>query len=73
MATDGASTTEVTMIERLVRIETQLAMVLLEIGPRHTDYEMRLRKVEAKLYIMAGAGIVGGGTLGTLFAHLTGA
>lgn len=73
MSGDGASITEVTMIERLVRIETQLAQLLLELPPRHQDFETRLRNVEAKLWLMTGAGIAGGGALGTLFAHLTGA
>jgi hypothetical protein len=38
----------------------------------HTDHEMRLRKVERAVWLAAGAGLVGGGALGTIASQILG-
>jgi hypothetical protein len=38
----------------------------------HADHEMRLRKVERAVWLAAGAGLVGGGALGTLASQILG-
>jgi hypothetical protein len=36
-------------VERLVRVETKLDILIADLGPRHSDMEGRLRKTESTL------------------------
>ena len=36
-------------MERLVRVETKLDILISDLGPRHSDLEARLRKAESTL------------------------
>lgn len=56
-------------IERLVRIETKLDIVLAQ----HTDHEVRLRALERAKWIAAGIAAAGGGAVGTVVTRLMGA
>ncbi len=70
--------------ERLVRVETKIDLLLADIAPRHIDHETRIRlletghvtlttQVKTWLSFAAVGTTAGGGVLGTVFAHLTGA
>jgi hypothetical protein len=58
----------VALIERLVRIETKLD----QSNRTHDDHETRIRKLERALWLVAGAGLVGGGVAGQVVPHLFG-
>lgn len=66
-------------LERLVRIETKLdiandsnlARVKLE-DERHSDHEVRIRRIERSMWILAGAAAAGGSVIGSLIAPLLG-
>jgi hypothetical protein len=58
--------------ERLVRIETKLDQALTQHGEDLKDHETRIRRLERALWTAAGAGIVGGGTVGAFISQLMG-
>jgi hypothetical protein len=58
----------IALVERLVRIETKLD----QSNRTHDDHEGRIRKLERALWIVAGAGLVGGGLAGQLAPYLFG-
>lgn len=65
------------MNERLATLETLVREVLrrldADVAPRHTDHEQRIRNLEARLWLLSGAAMAGGGGVGALLSHLTGA
>lgn len=66
------STGDTTVAERLVSLETKLDILLQQINPKIEDHESRLRKVEAKLWLLAGACATGGGVVGGFLGPLLG-
>lgn len=56
------------VVERLVRIETKLDAQLT----RSDDHEVRLRRLERALWLVAGAATAGGGVLGTIAQQVMG-
>jgi hypothetical protein len=77
MSNAGTTAGEVTMNERLATVETLVREVLrrldADVAPRHNDHEDRIRRLEAKLWLLSGSALAGGGVLGTIASHLTGA
>lgn len=57
----------------MATIGTKLDLLIQRVDPLLTDHETRLRKLEQKVWVASGAALAGGGALGSLLAHLTGA
>lgn len=51
---------------------TKLDMLILRIDPTLLDHENRLRKLEQKVWIAAGASLAGGGILGGVIGQFLG-
>ncbi|WP_159795621.1 hypothetical protein [Puerhibacterium puerhi] len=55
--------------ERVIRIEGQLK----ELNDSRDDHEARIRNIERRLWIIAGASMVGGAGLGEVLSRVLGA
>lgn len=53
-------------------LTTKIDALMTDGAPRHLDHENRLRKLEAKVWVAAGAALAGGGVMGTVGSYLLG-
>jgi hypothetical protein len=60
-------------IERFVRLETKLDLLLQQIMPKQDDHEARIRKLERMVWLAAGSALAGGGAAGAIASQITGA
>lgn len=53
-------------------MNTKMDMLIQRFDPALSDHESRLRKLEARVWVAAGAAVAGGGTLGSVVGAILG-
>ena len=63
---------EQTTADALTEIRVKLDMLIEQWSPKLIDHESRLRKLEARVWVAAGAAAAGAGTLGSVVSQFLG-